>query len=75
MAIVRMTWFNDAKGYGFGRQEGNSEDVDVFVHFSSIQAVGFRTLDDNDLIECDLVKTAKGLSAMNVRVLEKATNS
>ena len=57
MTTATMKWFNDAKGFGFARQAGSEKDI--FVHFSSIQAQGFRTLDENDVIECDLVKARK----------------
>jgi len=69
---ARMKWFNDAKGFGFAEQEGGRPDI--FVHFTAINATGFRTLDDNDVIEFDVVDGPKGLSAANVRLIDKAVN-
>jgi cold shock protein len=70
-----VKWFSDPKGYGFIRAtDAGSGERDVFVHFSSIQSEGFKTLDENDLIEFDVVEGPKGLQAANVRVLEKAVN-
>jgi cold shock protein len=61
-----VKWFNDAKGYGFiARQNGE----DVFVHFSAIQSSGFRTLQEGQAVQFDVVKGAKGFQAENVQVL------
>ena len=58
-----VKWFNDAKGYGFiSRSSGD----DVFVHFSSIQGDGFRTLAEGDEVEFELRETERGLQAANV---------
>jgi CspA family cold shock protein len=59
-----VKWFNDAKGYGFiSRQNGE----DVFVHFSAIQAGGFRSLQEGQQVEFDVVKGPKGWQAENVK--------
>jgi cold shock protein len=59
-----VKWFNDAKGFGFiSRQSGD----DVFVHFSSIQAGGFRSLQEGQTVELDVAKEPKGFQAGNVR--------
>lgn len=63
MAKGTVKWFNDAKGYGFiSRSTGD----DVFVHFSSIQGEGFRTLAEGEEVEFELRETERGLQAVNV---------
>ncbi len=64
MAQGQVKWFNDAKGYGFISQEGGE---DVFVHFSAIQAQGFKSLAEGDRVEFEVTKGPKGLQASNVR--------
>jgi CspA family cold shock protein len=58
-----VKWFNDAKGYGFIT---TATGEDVFVHFSAIQAQGFRSLAEGSQVEFDLVEGPKGLQAANV---------
>src|ERR1019366_6452314 len=58
-----VKWFNDAKGYGFISRE-NGEDV--FVHFSAIQAGGFKSLQDGQKVQFDVTKGPKGWQAENV---------
>jgi len=58
-----VKWFNDAKGFGFITAE-NGEDV--FVHFSSIQGGGFRSLPEGAAVEFEVTKGPKGLQASNV---------
>jgi CspA family cold shock protein len=59
-----VKWFNDAKGFGFiSRQSGE----DVFVHFSAIQASGFRSLQEGQTVQFNVVKGPKGLQAENVQ--------
>ena len=63
MAKGTVKWFNDAKGYGFiSRSSGD----DVFVHFSSIQGQGFRTLAEGEEVEFELRETERGLHAAKV---------
>src|SRR5437879_12477592 len=62
-----VKWFNAAKGYGFIQRE-NGEDV--FVHFSSIQTQGYRTLDEGSRVEFEVTKGPKGLQATNVTAAE-----
>ena len=59
----KVKWFNDAKGYGFISQE---DGTDVFVHHTAIQEDGFRTLQEDQLVEFEVVQGAKGLQAQNV---------
>jgi cold shock protein len=64
METGTVKWFNDAKGYGFiSRQSGE----DVFVHFSAIQAGGFRSLQEGQTVQFDVTKGPKGWQAENVR--------
>ena len=67
----QVKWFDDARGFGFIAQQGGP---DVFVHFKSIQGKGFKTLNDGDVVEFDLIEKPKGPSADNVRILKKAVN-
>ena len=64
MATGTVKWFNDAKGFGFITQESGE---DVFVHFSAIQAQGFKSLAEGDKVEFEVTKGPKGLQASNVR--------
>ena len=59
-----VKWFNNAKGFGFIRTE--SEDEDIFVHHTSIQSDGYRTLKQGEVVEFELTKGDKGLKAENV---------
>jgi cold shock protein len=58
-----VKWFNDAKGFGFIEREGGP---DVFVHFSAIQAGGFKTLAEGDSVEFEIVQGQKGPQAADV---------
>ena len=64
MAIGTVKWFNEAKGFGFITPEGG--DKDVFVHFSSIQAGGFKTLAEGQRVSFDISDGDKGPQATNV---------
>lgn len=64
MANGTVKWFNETKGFGFISQEGGE---DVFVHFSTIQGDGFKTLAEGDKVEFDVTRGPKGLQAANVR--------
>jgi cold shock protein len=63
MAKGVVKWFNDSKGFGFIEQENGA---DVFVHFSSIQGEGFKSLTEGQEVSFDVVQGAKGLQAANV---------
>ena len=58
-----VKWFNDAKGFGFISREGGP---DVFVHFSSIQTPGFKSLAEGDKVEFEIVQGQKGPQAADV---------
>ena len=63
MALGTVKWFNDAKGFGFIKQDN---EADVFVHYSQIAGDGFRTLEEGQLVQFDLREGPKGLFAENV---------
>ena len=59
-----VKWFNNAKGYGFlGRDDGGA---DVFVHFSALSGEGYKSLQENDRMEFEIVEGQKGPQAANV---------
>lgn len=58
-----VKWFNDAKGYGFIAREGGP---DVFVHYSAIESQGFKSLQEGDRVEFEIVQGDKGPQAANV---------
>ncbi len=60
-----VKWFNDQKGFGFIQRENGD---DLFVHHSSIEGEGFKTLRENDTVEFDVVSTEKGEAASNVTI-------
>lgn len=61
-----VKWFRDS--YGFITPDNGSKDV--FVHFSAIQAEGFKTLEEGQKVEFDVVQGEKGPAAQNVKILE-----
>jgi CspA family cold shock protein len=67
MAQGTVKWFNGEKGFGFITPDGG--EADVFVHFSAIQADGYRSLDENQRVEFDVQPGQKGPQAANVRPL------
>ena len=65
MALGTVKWFNGEKGFGFISQDAGGPDV--FVHFSAIQTQGYRSLDENQRVEFEVVQGPKGAQAENVR--------
>lgn len=72
MSRGRVKWFNNEKGYGFIEYEG-LVDEDIFVHYSSIEQEGYKSLKEGEIVEFTLIETAKGNQAINVREIEMAT--
>lgn len=68
MTTGKVKWFNNAKGYGFVLAE--CADEDLFVHYSSIEMTGYRTLRAGQEVSFDIQQGPKGLHAVNVRPLD-----
>ncbi|GAA0540261.1 MAG TPA: cold shock domain-containing protein CspD [Rheinheimera sp.] len=66
MATGKVKWFNNAKGFGFIREDGRDEDI--FAHYSTISMDGYRTLKAGQDVEFDLSEGPKGLHAVNIKV-------
>ena len=65
MATGTVKWFNADKGFGFIAPDDGT--ADVFVHFSAISGSGYRSLEENQKVECDTTQGQKGPQAENVR--------
>ena len=66
MAKGRVKWFSDQKGYGFITTD---EGEDVFVHYSNVDGDGFKSLDEDDEVEFNMVQGPKGFQAEEVKKL------
>jgi len=64
MVQGKVKWFNESKGFGFIEREDGD---DVFVHFSAIKEEGFKTLNEGQKVEFDIVDGQKGPAAANVK--------
>ena len=69
MLVGKVKWFNNEKGYGFIIKENYD---DIFVHYSQIQDEGFKTLEEGQVVEFDLITGDKGLQAQNVFKITKS---
>jgi CspA family cold shock protein len=67
MVTGKVKWFDRKKGFGF--IVGPDKDKDIFVHYTSIEGDGFRSLKEGESVEFDLVESEKGLQAFNVKHL------
>ncbi|AVZ38531.1 MULTISPECIES: cold-shock protein [Dietzia] len=67
MAQGTVKWFNAEKGYGFIAPEDGS--ADLFVHYSSIEGTGFKSLEENQRVEFELGEGQKGPQAQEVRAI------
>lgn len=68
----RVKWFNNEKGYGF-IEYGTKENEDVFVHYSSIQCDGYKTLKEGSVVSFTLINTTKGMQAVDVKEVKLTT--
>ncbi len=64
MPTGTVKWFDDRKGFGFIEPEAGGEDV--FVHFSAVSGEGYKTLEEGQLVQFEIVQGDKGLQAANV---------
>ncbi len=64
MPTGKVKWFDDRKGYGFIEPDAGGEDV--FVHFAALQGEGYKTLEEGQLVQFEIVQGDKGLQAANV---------
>ncbi len=69
MVSGKVKWFDNKKGFGFILHESGK---DVFVHYSSIQGKGYKTLAEGEVVRFDIVESTKGWKAQNVQRAEQA---
>lgn len=63
METGKVKWFNAEKGFGFIERDNGT---DVFVHFSALSMDGYKTLQEGQMVQFDVVESSKGLQASNV---------
>ncbi len=64
MAVGKVKWFNNAKGYGFIIEDGKTEDL--FAHYSAIKMDGYKTLKAGQAVIFEIIQGPKGLHAINI---------
>ena len=70
MAVGKVKWFNNAKGFGFIIENGQTEDL--FAHYSAIQMDGYKTLKAGPAVNFEIVQGPKGLHAVKITSVEAA---
>ena len=70
--VGRVKWFNNEKGYGFIEYKENE---DEFIHYSTIQTDGYKTLTEGQYVEFELISTPKGIQALNVCPIKEAATT
>ena len=66
MSTGKVKWFNQEKGFGFITMDGESRDI--FVHYSTIQMDGFKTLEEGQVVNFDIIESERGPQAQNVTI-------
>ena len=69
MPTGKVKWFNNAKGYGFVLPGEEGEGEDLFVHYSSIDMDGYKTLKAGQMVDYEVIQGPKGLHAVNIKIL------
>jgi CspA family cold shock protein len=64
MAVGKVKWFNNAKGYGFIVEDGKDEDL--FAHYSAIEMEGYKTLKAGQAVKFEIIQGPKGLHAVKI---------
>jgi CspA family cold shock protein len=65
MALGKVKWFNETKGFGFITPDDGGEEL--FAHYSAIQTQGFKVLKENQRVAYDVIQGQKGLQASNIK--------
>jgi CspA family cold shock protein len=73
MAVGKVKWFNNAKGYGFINEEGKTEDL--FAHYSAIKMEGYKTLKAGQPVAFEIIQGPKGLHAVEISVPADASTT
>ncbi|POA18032.1 cold shock domain protein CspD [Pseudomonas sp. FW300-N1A1] len=69
MAVGKVKWFNNAKGYGFINEEGKTDDL--FAHYSAITMEGYKTLKAGQPVIFEIIQGPKGLHAININTAKE----